>query len=302
MARGATLQALREHGWRLRGAQGELRAPARAADDAHRLGPQDVVIVAVKAQALPEVAERLAPLLAPHTQVVTAMNGVPWWFCAELPAWRGVPLRAVDPHGRLATLMPLGQVVHAVVHASTAQVAPGVIQHKMGQGLILGPAVAGGGGDVSALAALLSAVGFEASVASDIRRDIWYKLWGNMTTNPISAFTGATVDQLMGDPLVRELCSAAMREAALLGERLGCGVSQSPEDRHVITAKLGAFKTSMLQDVEAGRNLELDALLGVVHEMARHERLDTPFIDGLWGLARVFARQRGLYASPPGSP
>ena len=169
----------------------------------------------------------------------------------------------------------------------------------MGQGLILGEPAGGVSERVQALAALLQAAGFEATASTDVRRDIWYKLWGNMTMNPITAITGATVDKVLDDPLTRAFCSAAMAEAAVVGARIGCAIAQSPEDRHQITRKLGAFKTSMLQDVEAGRAIELDALVTVVREMAQRLGLATPMIDALLGLARLHGRVRGLYPEAP---
>lgn len=145
------------------------------------------------------------------------------------------------------------------------------------------------------LAALLERAGFEAKASENVRLDIWYKLWGNLTMNPVSAITGATIDRLLDDPLVREFCSAAMREAAAIGARIGCAIDQSPEDRHAVTAKLGAFKTSMLQDVEAHRPIELDALVSVVREIGQRVQVPTPNIDALLGLTRLFGRVHGLY-------
>ena len=303
VARGATLAALRQHGLRLR-QQGELlTAAVSASDDPAALGVQDLVVVAVKAPALAAVAERIAPLLGPHTVVLPAMNGVPWWFGAALPASSGLaaaPLEAVDPGGRIAAAIPLGQVVGCVVHASTLSEAPGLVGHQMGQGLILGEPLGDAQGTsarVAALAELLRRAGFDASVSPAIQRDVWYKLWGNMTMNPITALTGATVDRVLDDPLARGFCTAAMAEAAAVGARIGCGIDQTPEDRHRITRRLGAFKTSMLQDVEAHRPVELDALVGAVRELAQRVGVATPMIDALLGLARVQARVLGLY--PP---
>ena len=142
---------------------------------------------------------------------------------------------------------------------------------------------------------LLSAARFDVTQSTDIRRAIWYKLWGNMTMNPVSALTGATGDRILADPLVREFNSSVMREAAAIGARLGCSVDQTPEDRHRITASLGAFKTSMLQDVEAGRPIELDAIVGVVRELGTRLAMPTPNIDALFGLARLFGRVHKLY-------
>jgi len=296
VARGATLQALRAQGWRLRQGGQLLSAPATASDDPHTLGVQDLVVIAVKGPALQGVAARIGPLLGPQTIVLPAMNGVPWWFGQGQDALGPQPLESVDPGGRIAAAIPFAQVLGCVVHASTSTPEPGLVEHRMGQGLIVGEPRAGTSERAQRVAALLAAAGFESTVSVNIRQDIWYKLWGNLTMNPVSALTGATIDRVLDDPLVRTFCSAAMREAAAIGARIGCAIAQSPEDRHAITRKLGAFKSSMLQDVEAGRPLELDAIVGVVHEMAQRLSIDTPAIDALLGLARLFGRVRGLYS------
>ena len=295
VARGATLAALQQHGLRLRQGGELLAAPVRASADPAALGVQDLVLIAVKGPALGAVAAAIGPLLGRHTLVMPAMNGVPWWFGAGAPGLGDEPLHSIDPGGAIAAAIPLAQVIGCVVHASSFTSAPGWVEHKMGQGLILGEPAGGVSDRVQALATLLQAAGFDASVSADVRRDIWYKLWGNMTVNPISALTGATVDRVLDDPLVRALCGAAMNEAAAVGARIGCQIDQTPEDRHQITRKLGAFKTSMLQDVEAGRAIELDALVTVVREMAQRLGLATPMIDALLGLARLHGRMHGLY-------
>jgi 2-dehydropantoate 2-reductase len=148
---------------------------------------------------------------------------------------------------------------------------------------------------------LLCRAGFDATVSTDIRQDIWYKLWGNMTMNPVSAITGASVDRIMADPQVLAFCTAAMHEAAAVGARIGCAVAQSPQDRHAVTRKLGAFRTSMQNDVDAGRAIELDALVTVVCEIAARLQIATPNIDALLGLTRLFARVRGLYPGEDGA-
>jgi 2-dehydropantoate 2-reductase len=145
------------------------------------------------------------------------------------------------------------------------------------------------------LRALLANAGFDVTLSPRIRNDVWYKLWGNLTMNPVSALTGATADRILGDPLVRAFCSAAMTEAATIGERIGCRIEQSPEDRHAVTRKLGAFKTSMLQDAEAGRAIELDAIVAAVREIGARVGVATPNIDALLGITRLFARVRRLY-------
>jgi 2-dehydropantoate 2-reductase len=176
-----------------------------------------------------------------------------------------------------------------------------LVDHRFGQGLIIGEPSGGHSARAAAVCTLLGQAGFEVRQSDNIRRDIWFKLWGNMTMNPVSALTGATLDQVLAEPLVRGFCSAAMTEAAAIGARIGCPIDQSPEDRHALTAKLGAFKTSMLQDVEAGRPLEIDGLLGAVHEIGQRLELHTPHTAALLGLTRLFARVHGL-APPSASP
>ncbi len=296
IARGTTLAALRSHGVRVQAAERVLAVPVRAEEEPAALGVQDVVIVAVKATALADVAARIAPLVGPDTMVVTAMNGVPWWFF-DHPAlpFAGTRLRSLDPDGMLPTVMPTGQVIGCVVHLSSASPEPGVVRPGFGNRLIIGEPAGGASARLDRLATLLRDAGFDVEASTDIRTDIWYKLWGNMTMNPLSAVTGATCDRLLDDPLLRDFCLAAMREAAEIGARIGCPITQSGEDRMAVTRKLGAFKTSMLQDAEAGKALEIDALVTAVQEIGRLVDVKTPTIDGLLGLVRVFARTRGLY-------
>ena len=296
VARGATLAALHTHGLRLQQAEGLLQVPVQAADNAAALGVQDLVVVAVKAPALAEVARGIAPLLGPHTMVLTAMNGVPWWFFQGFGgAYAGTALKAVDASGAIAAAIPARHVVGCVVHASCALQAPGVVQHHFGNKLILGEPSGQQTERAKALAALLERAGFEAPLSEQIQRDTWYKLWGNMTVNPVSALTGATTDLILDDPLVRDFISQVMREAKEIGARIGIPIDQQPEDRHAVTRKLGEFKTSMLQDVEAGKPVELDALVTVVQELGVLTAVPTPFTDALLGLARLQARVKGLY-------
>ncbi|HVK33549.1 MAG TPA: 2-dehydropantoate 2-reductase [Burkholderiaceae bacterium] len=294
LARGATLDALRRHGWRLDTAQGSLGGPVRASERADELGAHDLVVIAVKGPALTGVARGLAPLLGADTLVLPAMNGVPWWFCQGRPGF-DTPLHSVDAGGAIARAIPLERVIGCVVHASASTSEPGRVQHRVGQGLIVGEPGGGRSERVQRVADLLARAGFEVTHSADVRHDIWFKLWGNLTMNPVSALTGASVDRVLADPLVRAFCSAAMVEAAAVGERIGCPIDQQPEDRHAITARLGAFKTSMLQDVEAGRAIELDAIVGAVQEIGQRVGVPTPNVDALLGLARLFGRVRGLY-------
>ncbi len=303
LARGATLEALSAHGWRLRQGEALMQTPARASDSAAELGVQELVVIAVKGPALTAVAGSIAPLIGAQTVVLPAMNGVPWWFFGgAADPYAGMRLESVDPGGAIGRALPATNVIGCVVHASAVAVEPGLVLHRGGDGLIVGEIDGSESVRLARLVELFSHAGFTVTSSRHIRTDIWYKLWGNMTMNPVSALTGATGDRVLDDPLVRAFCSAAMGEAAAIGARIGCVVNQSADDRHVITRKLGALKTSMLHDVEAGRPLEIDAIIGAVREIGGKVGVATPNIDALLGLIRLFARTRGLYPEAGASP
>jgi 2-dehydropantoate 2-reductase len=290
LARGATGAALRTHGFGLEQAGGLITAPVRVVEDGAALGAQDLVVLAVKGPSLSGAAQKVTPLLGLDTMVLTAMNGVPWWFflSAAGGACDGMRLASVDPDGRIEAAIPGRHVIGCVVHATCSVVEPGLVRHGFGDELIIGEPA----GEISAratgLAELLRSAGFKTTVSARIQADIWYKLWGNMTMNPISALTGATCDRILDDPLLNRYTLAIMAEAAAIGERIGCPISQSGEDRNAVTRKLGAFKTSMLQDAQAGRPLEIDALLTAVTEIGGKVGVPTPNTDALLGLVRVF--------------
>lgn len=304
VARGATLEAVRRHGLRLIERDGDrersttvaLRVSDRPAD----LGVQDLVVLTVKTTALRAVAREIAPLLGPETVVLSAMNGVPWWFFHGLegPLAR-LHLDSVDPGGAIGAAIAPARVLGAVTHLSASVVEPGVVRHGFGERLIVGEPEGPRSARSDAVAALFARAGFEVEVSERIQREVWLKLWGNMTVNPISAITGATADRILDDPLVRAFMSSAMLEAARIGEAIGLPVDMTPEARHAVTRKLGAFRTSMLQDVEAHRPIELDALVGAVSEMGRLTGVPTPNVDALLGLTRQFARVHGLAAPAP---
>jgi 2-dehydropantoate 2-reductase len=296
VARGGTLAALRAHGLRLREGEQEQAVSVQASERPADLGVQDLVVVAVKAPAMADVARAIGPLIGPGTIVLTAMNGVPWWFLQGFGGpVAGQALLSVDADGSIARSIPAQSVIGGVVHASCSLDGPGIVRHRMGHGLIVGEPSGGDTPRVQALGALLQRAGFEVTVSPQIQRDIWYKLWGNMTMNPVCAFTGASADRVLDDELVRGFLSAVMREARDIGARIGIPIEQDPEDRHAVTRKLGAFKPSMLQDVEAGKPVELDALVGAVRELGQLTGVPTPFTDALLGLARLHARTHGLY-------
>ena len=296
VARGVTLTALRERGLRLQSEGTILTETVRATDDPTELGVQDLVIVAVKATALAGVAQKITPLIGSETIVLTAMNGISWWFFNGFGGeFEGTRLASVDPDGSIAAAIPPGNVIGCVVHGSFSLNEPGFVRHGFGKRLIIGEPDGSDSERVRKLSQLLINAGLDIEISSTIQSDTWFKLWGNMTMNPISAITGATCVQMLDDPLVYRFCLDIMAEAARIGARIGCPIAQSGEERTALTRQLGAFKTSMLQDVEAGRSVELDALVTVVREIGQMTGEATPNIDALLGLARLHAQVRGLY-------
>ena len=301
LARGAVLAAIHANGLRLRSADGgDAVVPVRAEGDARTLGPQDLVIVALKGPALAGACAAIQPLLGAHTVVMPAMNGVPWWFLrAGTPALAAAvaqpPLASIDPYNRIDAALPLPRVLGCVVHLTCSSPEPGVIQHGFGERLIVGEPAGGASQRVADVCTALAQAGFTAEASADVRADLWYKLWGNMTMNPVSALTGALTDRILDDPLVRDFILLTMAEAAQIGARIGCPIAQSGEARMAVTRELGGFRTSMLQDATAGRPLELDALVGAVHEIGTRVGVAMPHIGALLGLTRLMAQGRGLY-------
>ncbi len=296
LARGATLAAIQANGLQMVSGADTLRADVTVSANAEELDAPDLLIVAVKAPGLRDAALAVKSLIGPNTIVLTAMNGVPWWFFdrADRPL-NGTRLATIDSTGDIAESIPAHNVIGCVVHAACSVDAPGLIRHKMGQRLIIGEP---GGGESSRLKMLhevLLAAGFEPESSADIQRDVWFKLWGNMTMNPVSALTSATTDKILDDPLTREFCSNVMREAQAIGDKIGIPIAQTPDERHAVTRKLGAMKTSMLQDVEANKGIELDALVAAVAEIGQKVDVPTPYTDAMLGLTRLMARGRGLY-------
>ncbi|HEY9053852.1 MAG TPA: 2-dehydropantoate 2-reductase [Rectinemataceae bacterium] len=296
LARGPTLRALRERGLRFTDGGPESSVPIHASESPEELGIQDLVVLAVKAPALPSAAARISPLLGSETIVMPAMNGIPWWFFQGFGgSLEGKRLSSIDPGGEIESAIPASSILGCVVHMGASCPEPGLVRALKLRTLIIGEPSGEMSPRLAETAELLGRAGFEAKASSCIQKDIWYKLWGNMTMNPLSALTGATMDLILGDPLVEEFCKRIMVEARDLGARIGCEISQSVEDRLAISRTLGAFKTSMLQDLEAGKPLELDALVGAVAEIGDLAGMDTPYIDTLLGLARLKARILGLY-------
>jgi 2-dehydropantoate 2-reductase len=296
VAKGSTLEAVRTHGLRLQSDGIFLTEKVHATDDPTELGVQDLVIIAVKATALVHVAKMITPLIGPDTIVMTAMNGISWWFFDGFGGqYAGTRLASVDPDGSIAEAIPSRTVVGCVVHGSFSLNEPGFVHHGFGKRLIIGEPDGSYSARVCNLEQLLGKASLHVEVSRNIQADIWFKLWGNMTMNPVSAITGATCDRIIDDPLVNRFCLDVMAEASQIGAKIGCPVAQSGEERNAVTRKLGAFKTSMLQDVEAGRAVELDAIVSVVREIGQKVGEPTPNIDALLGIARLHARVHGLY-------
>jgi 2-dehydropantoate 2-reductase len=293
LARGATLAAIRASGLRVESSGNASTVQVRAAGSAAELGPQDVVMLAVKAQAAQAAVASMTALLGPSTVVLPALNGVPWWFFDGFGGpCEGTHLDSVDPGGAMAATIPVSRVIGTVVHLSCSSPAPGVVRHVNGDRLILGEPSAGESDRLRAVAAVLRKAGFTIDLSDSIRTDAWYKLWGNLTMNPVSALTGATSGQILDDDLVAGFCAAAMLEAREIGARIGCPIQESPTDRFAVARLLGDFRTSMLQDAEAGRSLELDALTGAVREIGALAGVPTPYTDALHGLTRLAERVR----------
>jgi len=288
LARGDTLRLARAEGLRLEEQGEEFVATVAVDDEAQAIGPQDVVIVAVKAPALPELASELKPLIGPETVIVPTLNGVPWWFV------EGEPLRSVDPGGGIAAALPLDRIVGCVVHASCSRLGPNRIHVRHAEALIIGEPNGEDSQRSARLFALFDRAGLRPDLTGNIRRAIWYKLWGNATINPVSALTRATADRILADAECRAWMLEGMAELAKIGTAIGCPISESGEDRMDVTARLGAFKTSMLQDVQAGRPIELEALVGAPREIARRHGIETPSLDRLYQITKLMAESLGL--------
>jgi 2-dehydropantoate 2-reductase len=251
-------------------------------------GTADILIIAVKATALGSATRTAQRLVGPHTMIIPMLNGVPWWLV------EGLRLNSVDPDGSIAEAFPLGQVIGCVVHASCSRVGAGQILVKHADKLIVGEPGGESSERLARVYARFERAGLRPDQTGNIRRAIWYKLWGNATINPLSALVRTTCDRILADPECRSWMLEGMAELAAIGASIGCPITESGEDRMAVTARLGAFKTSMLQDVEAGRPIELEALLGAPREIARHHGIPTPALDRLYGVTRLMAESTGL--------
>ena len=296
IARGKTLEAIRERGLILHIGDETRSARPDATDDTDAAGPQDAVIVAVKANAAPAIVDGLLPLLGPDTMVVTAQNGIPWWyFFKHGGPLEGTGLETIDPGGAQWRKIGPERAIGCVVYPATEAVGPGEIKHISLNRFALGEPDNSKSDRVQALADALKGAGFSAPVRSNIRDEIWVKLWGNLTFNPVSALTGATLDQMAHDDDLRPVIRAMMVEAQAVGEKLGVNFPVDVEKRIDGAGKVGAHRTSMLQDFDAGRAPEIDALVTVIQELGRLTETATPVIDVVAALVQQKARLAGLY-------
>jgi 2-dehydropantoate 2-reductase len=293
IARGANLQAIRDNGIRLIESDGreQVARDVLVTDDCAQAGPQDLVILAVKAHQVEAVADAVPRLFGPSTPVITMQNGIPYWyFHAHGGPFEGRSLDSVDPGGRIAQRIAPERVIGCVVYPAADLLAPGVIRHAEGDRFPLGELDGSSSERVQTASACFERAGFKAPVLGDIRAEIWLKLWGNLTFNPISALAHATLVDICRFPPTRELAAAMMGEAQAVANRLGITFRVTIDKRIAGAEKVGAHKTSMLQDVEAGRAPEIEALVGSVVELARLTATPTPHIDAVYALMRLLAQ------------
>ena len=298
VARGPNLRAIAADGMRLRMADGtELHArQVRAAGSVAEVGEQDVVILGMKAHQVEAVAADLPRLFHGETVVLPMQNGIPWWYFQRLPAdslarpFEGERVVAVDPQGAVAAAIDAQRIVGCVVYPAAELVAPGVVRHVEGERFPLGELDGRETPRVLSLSAMFAAAGLKSPVLADIRSEIWLKLWGNLTFNPISALTHSTLEDICRFPVSRRLAASMMREAQQVAERLGAQFRVPLEKRIAGAEKVGRHKTSMLQDVEAGRDPEIDALVGAVIELGARVSVPTPHIDAVFALVKLLGR------------
>ncbi len=290
IVRGANLEAVRRNGgMKLIWEDGtEILGPVRATDNPAEAGTQDCVILALKAHQLRPLLGQLPALLAEHTSIVTMQNGIPfWYFHRHGGEYEGRTVESVDPGGELIAALGAARIIGSIVYPASELVAPGVVRHIEGNRFTLGEPDGSDSERIRAIAGAMRDAGFKAPISNDIRSEIWLKLWGNVIFNPVSALTHATLEDICRYPLTRDLAAKVMAEAQAIGEKLGVKFKVSIDKRIAGAEAIGAHKTSMLQDVESGRALELDALVGSVVEMGRITGLATPHIDAVYACAKL---------------
>jgi len=293
VARGAQLRAIRERGVEVKSSTGYFQACPNIRGTIEEVGPVDVLFLAVKAHSLPPLAPQLKAVLGPDTTVVSTQNGVPWWFFDNFAgSWNGLRLERVDPGGVISAAIAGRRVVGSIVYFSTEVIAPGVIRHISGNRISLGEPDGTRSERIRRIADALMTAGLRAPITARIRNEIWVKLLGNLAFNPLSALTGATLAQMVRDPEVADLAREVMREAEAVAARLGLDLPVSIEQRMAGAEKVGEHKTSMLQDLEAHRPLELEAIVGAVVELGQRIGVPMPHTRTLYSATKLLAECR----------
>jgi 2-dehydropantoate 2-reductase len=292
IARGANLEAIRKRGMRVIGEGGAeaVATKVRGVEKPSDAGPQDVVLLTVKAHQVAAVASDIRHLMHDDTTIVTMQNGIPWWYFHKHGGpYEGREVKAADPDGSIARHIDSDRVVGSVVYPAAVLEAPGVVRVVEGKRFTLGELDGSESERIKAISAAFTRAGFKAPITSDIRGEIWLKIWGNLSFNPISALTHATLADLLAFPLTRELSIAMMREAETIANKLGITFRVGIDKRIAGAEKVGAHKTSMLQDVEAGKPMELEALIGAVVDLGKLTGTPTPHIDSVYACASLLA-------------
>ena len=300
IARGANLDAIAKHGMRVIGEDGSevTSKGARAVERPRDAGEQDVVLLTVKAHQVAAVAEELRHLIGRDTTIVTMQNGIPWWYFHKHGGeYDGRAVAAADPDGSIARHIDSDRIIGSVVYPAAVLEAPGVVRVVEGKRFTLGELDGSESPRIQAISAALTRAGFKAPVTKDIRGEIWLKIWGNLSFNPISALTHATLVDLLTFPLTRELSIAMMQEAEAIANKLGVTFRVGIDKRIAGAEKVGAHKTSMLQDVESGKPIEIDALVGAVVELGRLTNTPTPHVDAVYACTKLLADRIAKHGS-----
>jgi 2-dehydropantoate 2-reductase len=303
VARGEHLKAIRERGLKLKEGGEEIVVRVEATDRIAEAPGADLIVLGVKAHQVAPIAADVASVLTAETMVLTTQNGIPWWyFFKHSGPYEGHRLESVDPGGVIAGALPIDSIVAAISYQAAEIESPGVIRHVEGNRLPIAEIDGLKSARIAALAELFARAGYKSPVLTDVRTEIWTKLWGNLTFNPISALSRATLEDICRFPPTRALASAMMREAQTVGEAFGIRFRLAIQKRIAGAEAIGPHKTSMLQDIEHGRAIEIDALLGSVVELARLARVETPHLDAVYGLTKLLgetvAHRGGLPLAP----
>lgn len=295
VARGEQLAAIKAKGLTLQQGGTRYQARPKAAADPAELGAHDYVFLSVKAPALPAAAQQIAPLIGPSTAVVTAMNGIPWWFFHGFGRFHGMSFDSIDPGGTLAKALPPERIIGCVLHIACSVPEPGLVVHNSQNRFFLGELDGQTSERLARLVEAMNESGMEAHARPDIRRDVWVKLLGNMTYAPVSVLTGTTNDLMAADPGVRRVFTAMIEEANAVGAAYGLASDMTVEARIDLGGSLKGFRTSMLQDMDKGRPVELDTIVRAVMDMGRKAGVATPVIDTVYALAAQKTQLAGIY-------